>query len=130
MFEEKKVGKTMAVLAAIAAIGVGGAGIASATVGGPGNGSEANTEKEDTLTGPEADRASAAAEKATGGKATEVDREDASSDKESGSQDAEDKGEFQTPADTAYEVEVDKGGKEIDVYLDKDFQVIATDAGG
>ena len=80
---------------------------------------------EDSVTGPDADRATAAAEKATGGKATDVERGDVSTTQDNAA-DTSDKGEFQTPANTAYEVEVDKSGKEIDVYLDKDFQVITT----
>lgn len=120
MIEAMKTKRTMVILAVIAAIGLGGAEVAVATGLVPGD----KSEKEDSLKGPEADRASAAAEIATGGKATDVERADTSAE-QNGTGTVE-KDEVQPPANVVYEVEVDKSGKEIDVYLDKSFQVIAT----
>lgn len=134
MIGENKTRRLAAILAAAATLGLGGVAIAGAAGVGPTSDSGAKAEKQDNVTGPDADRASAAAEQATGGKAIEVQREDAAAEKadndpaEKGESNAPEKGEFQTPAGTAYEVEVDKNGKEIEVYLGKDFQVIATHA--
>ena len=96
-------------VAAIAALGVGGAAIAGATGGGDdGNGKP--------ITGPDLDRASAVAlNEAGGGKVT-------------GSELRDEEG--------YYEIEVTRpDGKQVDVHLDKSFHVIASkadheDAGG
>jgi uncharacterized membrane protein YkoI len=95
--------KILAGLAAIAALALGGAAIAGATQGG-------SDEPEQTLKGAEADRASAAALKATdGGTVNAVER-----DSEKGA---------------TYEVEVRKpDGSTVDVRLDGSYGVVAIDA--
>jgi hypothetical protein len=96
-------------VAAIAALGVGGAAIAGAAGGGDdGNGKP--------ITGPDLDRASAVALKEAGG------------GKVTGSEVRDEEG--------YYEVEVTRpDGKQVDVHLDKSFHVLASkadheDAGG
>lgn len=73
--------------------------------------------KEENVTGSDADRASAAAEKATGGKMTEVERRDPDSLKAAGSTDSS--------LIVAWQVEVDIDGHEADVYLNGKFDVVA-----
>ena len=139
-------------LAALAALALGGAAIAAprqrqdgsqspaaATEQREAPGSEATeddegaergeSEDDESLTGPAADNARAAAEQATGGKAGEVERDNVESEKDEGKDDdgGAEQG-YQSPANAAYEVEVDKGGKEIEVYLDSNFQVLDTHA--
>lgn len=160
MDTQDKIKRAVAATAAIGALGLGGAALAGAANGGSGSaanqqsegaeapgaeategpenqaaegpeqGEGAASEQEATLSGPDADRAKAAAETATGGKALDVSADNAGSENGGGADDgAGGQQGFQSPANAAYEVAVDKGGKEIDVYLDKDFQVITTQAG-
>lgn len=153
---EQKIKRGAVAVAAIGALGLGGAGIAAAASGGTGGGTAVAEQSEATespenqaaegpetgegaedsesgegsLTGPDAEKAKAAAEQATGGKALEVSRDNEAAEKDSGADDGPG-GEqgFQSPQNAAYEVEVDTGGQEVDVYLDKDFQVLDTQAG-
>jgi hypothetical protein len=138
-------------LAALAALALGGSAIAGAQDGGTetskgpaateqreapdseaterDEGTERGEKDEPSLNGPDADKARAAAEQATGGTAGEVERDNAESEKDEGMDD--DGGAqqgYQSPTNAAYEVEVNKDGKEIEVYLDKSFQVLDTQA--
>jgi uncharacterized membrane protein YkoI len=90
-------------LVAIAALAVGGAAIAGATGGGDDDGSER------AISGPALDRAGQAALQATGGgKVTETEAGD---------------------EESYYEVEVTRAdGSEVDVQLDRDFQVVSESA--
>lgn len=140
-------------IAALAALALGGSAIAGATGGGTdadkpaaadteqgeheseategSEGAESGESEDDqSLKGSEADQARAAAEQATGGKAGEVERDNAESEQGEGADD--DGGAqqgYQSPTSAAYEVEVNKGGKEIEVYLDSNFQVLDTQTG-
>lgn len=155
MIGDSKIKRGIAAFAALGALALGGAAIAGAAnnsssaapetqseaaegpenqaAEGPeqGGGSESgDSEQEDSITGPDADRAAAAAEQATGGKAVDVSKDNVAGEKAEGADDdGGGQGGFQSPANAAYEVAVDKNGKEVDVYLDKDFQVITTQAG-
>jgi hypothetical protein len=144
-----KLKRIIAGVAALAALALGGSAIAGATGGGQDSSKSpaADTEQgeardsaatednegaesgesEDgqSLNGPDADKARAAAEQATGGKAGEVQRDNAESEKDEGRDDDDGAQHgYQSPANAAYEVEVDKGGQEIEVYLDSNFQVL------
>ena len=96
MIKESLKSKTAVVLASITVLGLGGAAIATATGVAPGG----QSEQQDSVTGQDADLATAAAEQATGGKATDVERGDVSTTQDNAA-DTSDKGEFQTPANTA-----------------------------
>jgi hypothetical protein len=85
--------------AAILALGAGGVGLAQA-VGG---------DSEEQVTGPDADRAKQAAVKAVGGgNAVGVERDDGDG--------------------AAWEVEVNKGGAELEVRLDSDLKLVGRDS--
>jgi hypothetical protein len=88
--------------AAVLLVAAGGVGIAQA-VGG---------DSEEQVTGPEADRAKRAAERAVGGSAVGVERGD--------------------DGGAAWEVEVQRGGREVEVNLGSDLQPVgdATDDDG
>lgn len=108
----RKLKRTLGAGAALAALALGGAGIAGATGD---DGSEAKEGKDaPSLQGTNADKARAAAEQAIGGKAGEV------QPREGGGDDA--------PAKTAYEVDVDKGGKNTEVFVDSNFRVLESKA--
>ncbi|MEA2386772.1 MAG: hypothetical protein QOJ22_946 [Thermoleophilaceae bacterium] len=119
-------------IAALAALALGGSALAGAAddgteAGKPPAAERAESEADRSLEGADADRARTAAEQATGGKAGEVERdnvdseEDEAADDDGGAQEG-----YQSPANAAYEVEVDRGGKEVEVYLDSNFQVLDT----
>lgn len=144
------------IIAALAALALGGSAFATATQNN-GAGNEAaqehadateqeGVEANDQAEGPEANdqaegiegqdegdaselasaadaaKARAAAENATGGKAGDVSRE--ATDGTSGP--ADDDNEASAPAGSAFEVEVDKGSKEIKVHLGPDFAVLGS----
>lgn len=150
----KRITRLVAAIAALAALALGGAAIAGAIQGQPDpggavteaaepneateadEGSEADQEKGRQATGPDAERAKKAALAATGGgEATSVQQEEPeSAETDEGAESAEpgekagsDKQEgFQSPAGSAWEVEVTKGSEQLEVYLDKDFKVLDT----
>jgi len=70
-------------------------------------------------------KATAAAERETGGKAADVSAETNDAPEKG---DASDPAEAVSPAGAAYEVDVTKGNKELKVYLDSQFQVLEVQA--
>lgn len=138
-------------VAAIAAIGYGGAQFAGAQGGsttpaatqsqaaeapgtevadGPGDGSE-GSEGSDAVTGAAADQAKAAALAKVPGKVTEISAESSADDAKEQT-DVPEKGDTPDPAyesQIAYDVEVTKAdGSAVDVALDKSFNVLGTQA--
>jgi hypothetical protein len=139
----EKMKRLFAALAALAALALGGAGIAAATSGGSSSsttatqqeqgeaqddtdqgeaensdGAEAQgdqTDPSEVVNGSDAAQARAASEQATGGKAGEVTAE---------TPDGVDANEQPTPAGTAYEVELTKGGQEMKALLNSSFKVL------
>jgi len=95
---QRKTKRTLIALTAVAALGGGGAAIAGAT----GGGDDDATDK--PITGSALERAKAAALEHTGG------------GRVTGTEAGDEEG--------AYEVEVTRDGKQVDVHLDRAFQVI------
>lgn len=131
----EKVKRMLVAVAALAALALGGAGIASATSGGssttateqndPAAGTEAGGDGDQSVSASVDQRARAAAEQATGGAAN--------GDVEPSEQPnpTEDQSDSPPPKGAAYEVEVTKGGQALKVFLDSSLKVLDTipDAG-
>jgi hypothetical protein len=152
-----KIKRTLAAVAALAALALGGAAIANATSGGgsdqataateqsdrgevseaadapdqPGEGEDGGTGAADESSGDgelpatAEQKARAAAERATGGVA------DGDVEPAEQADPVEDPNDQPTPKGAAYEVEIDKGGEALKVFLDSSFNPIETqhDAG-